>query len=235
MFLTLSPPAGESDRNVSERITLALVEPLIDTVADRWIAAGADAKMLDERLDNIQYRVVDLPPTRLAAALPARDLVLVDLDAAGIGWYTDISPPPLGETRVDLVTALTHEIGHLLGLPDLSPRVYSDDIMTALITPGMRRTPTPLSLPSGRLPLETWRYVVDEASPLQTSSRMESRSANLNYGSSLLAVDEEERLRNFVFDDYGKDFLLSSAARRRTTDYLRLPRNGCEAPRLPTG
>jgi hypothetical protein len=41
---------------------------------------------------------------------------------------------------MDLLTVLAHELGHLLGLEDLDAHEHEDDLMAALLAPGIRRT-----------------------------------------------------------------------------------------------
>jgi hypothetical protein len=83
------------------------------------------------------------------------------VNAAGLGWFVDATPLDAAEFietvpgrqfearphgpadgRVDLLTVLSHEFGHTLGLPDLDPAVYADSIMTATLTAGVRRVPS---------------------------------------------------------------------------------------------
>jgi hypothetical protein len=41
---------------------------------------------------------------------------------------------------MDLLTAVLHEMGHLVGRPDLDPRAYPDSLMADLLATGVRRT-----------------------------------------------------------------------------------------------
>ena len=92
----------------------------------RLAAAGLDAESL-RLLASVQFVVTDLGGTLLGLARPG--VVLIDDDAAGHGWFVDYSPlvdeefgqdgaavggPAAG--RVDLLTAVLHEMGHELGL-----------------------------------------------------------------------------------------------------------------------
>lgn len=81
--------------------------------------------------------------------------MLIDDDAAGLGWFVD--PTPLldeefgsgGSARpgtaaaagVDLLTVLAHELGHVLGRPDLDVWSHPDDVMAEELGRGVRRTP----------------------------------------------------------------------------------------------
>ena len=41
---------------------------------------------------------------------------------------------------MDLLTAVMHELGHVLGHNDLDPSSHHDDLMSATLAPGTRRT-----------------------------------------------------------------------------------------------
>jgi Ca2+-binding RTX toxin-like protein len=96
-----------------------------------WRAVGLNTQNL-----RVEYRIADLPEGRLATALSRNDgstLILVDANAAGIGWFVDPTPtrneefwgitefagititgPAAG--RIDLLTVLQHELGHAAGI-----------------------------------------------------------------------------------------------------------------------
>src|SRR5262249_57555720 len=46
--------------------------------------------------------------------------------------------------RMDLLTVVEHELGHVLGLSDLDPQATPHDLLTTTLAPGVRRLPTPL-------------------------------------------------------------------------------------------
>ena len=81
--------------------------------------------------------------------------VLVDNDAEGHGWFVDRSPWGDDEfvrdlsgalrgrdgdagQRIDLLTVLAHELGHLLGADDADDH----NLMDAHLPPGLRRLPS---------------------------------------------------------------------------------------------
>jgi hypothetical protein len=58
-------------------------------------------------------------------------------NAAGTDLFTDPTNPAAG--HIDVVTAVTHEMGHALGLPDLT--APADDLMYINLVDGERRLP----------------------------------------------------------------------------------------------
>src|SRR5205814_1840738 len=77
------------------------------------------------------------------------DVLLLDDDASGYGWYIDATPRDDSEFRVpgrvagmDLLTVAAHEMGHVLGLPDLPLPEYAGWLMADALAQGERRSPT---------------------------------------------------------------------------------------------
>ena len=139
---------------------LLLNSALTGTVAaalGAWQAAGAGEDDLN-RLRGVDFRIVELPGNLIGMAFD--DAVCIDPDAAGFGWF--IQPLP-GEgpafaidesglwraegrssarRRVDLLSVISHEFGHILGLDDRPCGQYSPELMSAELPPGIRRLPT---------------------------------------------------------------------------------------------
>jgi hypothetical protein len=83
---------------------------------------------------------------------------LLDRTAAGHGWFVDPTPlqdeefrggadgpltaAPTGPAagKMDLLTAVLHELGHLAGLPDVSAATDPADLMGEQLADGDRRT-----------------------------------------------------------------------------------------------
>ncbi len=105
----------------------------------RWQAVGVDAALLS----GIDLQIGDLGGTTLGLA--AGHTIWLDDNAAGWGWFVDATPRSdteyllsgnQGEQhRVDLLTVVMHEMGHLLG--------YDHDtggLMAETLATGARRT-----------------------------------------------------------------------------------------------
>src|SRR5262249_19666979 len=156
------PAAGPQPLRVSESShpagpLTALDEALIAGPArsalDQWLAAVPTA---DAALGEIRYVVHDLPNGYLAftyaAGTDGSKRIEIDDDASGFGWFVDTTPnddtefvptdvpgefrAPEGSPaygRIDLLTVLSHELGHVLGLGDLDPAGHPAEIMAAPI------------------------------------------------------------------------------------------------------
>jgi hypothetical protein len=107
-------------------------------------------------LSSARFEVGHLSGGELGLADPATNTVVIDATAAGYGWFVD--PTPLRDEefapgspltalpgtaaagRMDLLTAMLHEMGHLAGLSDQPGTGQSEDLMAGLLAPGVRRT-----------------------------------------------------------------------------------------------
>jgi hypothetical protein len=116
------------------------VDSLLPEAIHRWQAAGVDTSALT----GIDIHIADLGGASLGLA--AGHTIWLDADAAGWGWFVDPTPSDdfeftmpgnQGEQhRMDLLTVLEHEVGHLLG-----KQHEAGGVMTETLSPGARRTP----------------------------------------------------------------------------------------------
>jgi hypothetical protein len=134
-----------------------LSQPALDGAVQAALTRLHEAGVSDAvlgRLGQARVQVGDLPGAELGLAFPASGTVLIDRTAAGHGWFVDPTPlmneefdasgqalaggPATG--RMDLLTAVLHELGHLAGLPDVSAATDPTDLMGEQLADGDRRT-----------------------------------------------------------------------------------------------
>ena len=117
---------------LDDATAMQLIAPLVQQGIQYWEAAGIDADQL-ATLESATVSLGDLDPGTLAST--ADNQITIDRDASGAGWFVDTTPgdnaefgstdPQTGELvatdpnamgHYDLLTAIMHEEGHVLGL-----------------------------------------------------------------------------------------------------------------------
>ncbi len=144
---------------------------VIDAAISYWQATGISAAEV-ALLRSSRVRVSDLAGDVVGRSVGGT--VVLDRDAAGHGWFVDATPRSSGEFRfdpssatyvadiaaasgrLDLVTVMVHEFGHLLGLPDLDD---SHHVMHHQLDVGIRRLPTTDTNPENSLDINGDRVV----------------------------------------------------------------------------
>jgi hypothetical protein len=138
-----SPLQAESvsTEPVTQTIGIDQVQSLLGEALARWQTAGADTS----NLAGIDFRVSDLGGSTLGLA--SGNTIWLDDNAAGWGWFVDATPTDDSEfttsgnqgeqNRMDLLTVLEHELGHMLGFDHQKTGVMEDTL-----TIGTRKTPT---------------------------------------------------------------------------------------------
>ncbi len=146
---------GNTGRPGPSLVTQEQVQALLPLAVDAWSAAGLDPADV-RKLKGAQVRVADLGGSILG--FEAAGVIEINQTAAGSSWYLDAATGdaplfglsgPGGERiaglgspaagRIDLLTVLEHELGHIVGLPD---NATPGDLMDITIGAGVRRSPT---------------------------------------------------------------------------------------------
>ena len=116
-------------------------------------------------LNKATITIADLADGYLA--LTSGTTITLDTDAAGYGWFIDPTPflseefvpsaspwqlqaasGSAAEGKIDLMTVLMHELGHVMGLGHVSSAVDGTRLMAGSIDHGIRRLPSSLDLGS---------------------------------------------------------------------------------------
>jgi hypothetical protein len=140
--------------SATSRLSLQELQPVIQQAIGWWTATGLTEQQ-QAALSRVEFRVEDLDAQR-ALGLAGSRTVLIDDDASGYGWNVASSPLSAGSGQrqdglprttvgYDLLSVVTHELGHVLGYGDLDPLYEPNHVMTGLLEPGVRRIalPTP--------------------------------------------------------------------------------------------
>src|SRR5262249_47362164 len=110
-------------------------------------------------LEQVPFVIAHLPRPMIGETV-SNDIV-IDPTAAGFGWFVDSTPfdsaefsasaahgqlqatpssPAYG--RMDLLTVIMHEFGHVLGYDDIASGPRANDLMGTWLQPGVRRLPS---------------------------------------------------------------------------------------------
>jgi hypothetical protein len=146
-----------NSKAIDSSLTQRQLDQMVSAAIDRWSAAGLTAAQAAQ-LRGMRFEVGELANDYLGEAEGNR--ILVDREAQGKGWFIDATPQDDAEFatktsttrrytdpmnaaagRVDLLTAIEHEMGHKLGLNDSYSQKDRDSIMYGYLTVGERRTP----------------------------------------------------------------------------------------------
>lgn len=129
MTAAVAPATLSSD----EMLTSEQLAPIIDEIIVRWLASGLADDSALEMIENVSFEIVDFSGLVLGNSVD--NTIYIDSDAAGYGWFIDESVTDDHEFvqgadegtlvaiagseaygRMDLLSVVMHEIGHLIGL-----------------------------------------------------------------------------------------------------------------------
>jgi hypothetical protein len=123
-------------------LTVGRLRPVVDEAIAQLRLAGFDVSNLREAT----FQITQLHSQLLGVTY--QKTIWIDQDAAGHGWYigevTSTTPRSAASTAgslVDLLTVVTHELGHILGFDSISPSMLDHNWMTATLPAGTRRLP----------------------------------------------------------------------------------------------
>ncbi|MFK8111753.1 MAG: choice-of-anchor Q domain-containing protein [Rubripirellula sp.] len=126
-------------------LTNATLAALLPIAVSHWQAAGVSAEDL-ATMRSTAVEIRDLPGDAIGRHDDGR--ILVDINAAGNGWFDDPNLDPSQSGNIDLLTTLIHEYGHSIGLPDLQD---ASNVMHVNLDPSVRRLPTTNTNPNNPL------------------------------------------------------------------------------------
>jgi hypothetical protein len=146
-----------SSEMVGHRLTEAALAAAIPAAREYWIATGLTDWQIAE-LYRTPIAIGDLS-YRGALGVTKPEGIWLDASGAGLGWnvgssqWSVVSGQWLGDishqrttangqlptAAYDLLTVLTHELGHVLGHDDLDPHDHPDHIMAGVLQPGAGR------------------------------------------------------------------------------------------------
>ncbi len=146
-LMALDPPAlllaaTVPTKSIDQSLTVSQYRPILAEAQRRWEAAGVDMSALS----GVKVQVRNLGGTTLGQA--SGNTIWLDDNAAGWGWFVDSTPGNSSEfsragnqgerNRMDLLTVVMHEMGHLLG------QDHDDEgVMAETLAAGVRRTEIP--------------------------------------------------------------------------------------------
>ncbi len=136
--MLLADEGGEGARAINPN----QMKVLVDAAIAWWAAQGEDVTALE----NASVELADLGrdgDDRWILGMTDGDTITIDDDGAGHGWSTGMGG--VAPHKVDLLSVLVHEMGHVLGM--------TDDDMGDMLAVGARMMPDSGDTAIGNLPL----------------------------------------------------------------------------------
>jgi hypothetical protein len=120
-----------SESTATSTLTHGQLEKIFDAAVTRWTGVGYIDQARLATLDDLELTIADMAGLTLGRSSGNR--IFIDTNAAGYGWFVDETPDANEEFilssngwvakpnsdaygKIDLLTAVSHEIGHYLGL-----------------------------------------------------------------------------------------------------------------------
>jgi len=137
-------------------LTMAQLQPVVNQAIALWASAGLTPAQI-AKLESTQFVIQDLSKQG-DLGLTGADAIYIDPTALGYGWYIDATPGDNSAfgvaasqyelhagvdspayNKMDLLTLVAHELGHIIGLLDYAG---SGDLMDGTLGTGTRRLPS---------------------------------------------------------------------------------------------
>ncbi|MEA2941087.1 MAG: hypothetical protein QOD09_1616, partial [Bradyrhizobium sp.] len=140
-------------------LTQLALDTIVAAAISQWAAAGASASQL-AAMHATTFSLEDLAGKTIGDESTGH--IVIDVDAAGHGWFVDPTPNDNSEFthaanatgtdlytdptnaaagHLDLLTTVSHELGHVIGLDDTTNPGDADDLMFINLVDGERRVP----------------------------------------------------------------------------------------------
>jgi hypothetical protein len=152
-----APAGARAATPGSGSLTEPQLQQTVSAALTRLQQAGVGGAVLTQ-LQSATYQVGQFAGPILGRAYPQTQTVVLDANAAGYGWFVDPTPlqdeefarddtgalaalpgePAAG--RMDLLTVVLHEMGHLVGNGDLNTATHPNSLMDDTLALGLRRT-----------------------------------------------------------------------------------------------
>jgi hypothetical protein len=194
--LLLAPGGVEAILTIHNDALLSktTLDSTVATALQKWEAAGLTAEQI-ATLRSLSFEVADLPGQHLGEL--NGNHIRVSRNAGGNGWfisahkddkqftksisatrsYTEPTGAPAG--RVDLLTAIMHEMGHALGLPDTYEAKDRDKVMYGFLTNGERRVPATGDATAAKPETQTKPHFL--AAPVNIGTIPQGKSVTVTY------------------------------------------------------
>jgi hypothetical protein len=128
---------GPAPGTAGPALTADELAPVVQEALANWAAAGLTSAQVAQ-LRAVQYQIGRLGGSLLGLTDLGGNVVALDATAAGYGWSVGGAGG-----RMDLLTVVEHELGHVLGLSDLDSPPAANDLMTTTLAAGVHRSPAP--------------------------------------------------------------------------------------------
>ncbi|MFM8266899.1 MAG: hypothetical protein ACKOA2_02655, partial [Ilumatobacteraceae bacterium] len=190
---------------VTTALTAADVTAVRATAASYW--PGAD-------LTGVVITITDLPDGRLAREVDGA--IELDTTAAGRGWWTNPSlTTAVATDRIDLLTVMAHEFGHVLGLEDIPADITPASLMTATLEPGVRRLAEVRVAVAGTASVSQTGSMITAVSGAKTTTLDAALLAKLELagstGNDVITLSNALTVPLVVFGGGGADSVIGSA------------------------